>query len=95
MNLLKLFKQDECQFSFPFDGTSEEIYNKMKALIEQKGGSIEGDSTQGEITFKKLIVLIKATYSIINQEISFKIQKNRLNIGCEEIESEIRKALFN
>jgi len=85
-----------CDYQFPFESTSEELYSKMKALVEQKGGSIQGDSANGEITFKRFfMVVIKATYSIANQVISIEIQKNLLNIDCIKIESEIRNALFN
>jgi hypothetical protein len=86
----------KCNYKFPFDCTSEELYSKMKDLMEQKGGSIQGDAVQGTISFDVPIFgHINGIYSIANQEISIEILKKPFLVSCNNIESEIRKALFN
>lgn len=86
----------KCNYQFPFDCTSEELYSKMKALIEQKGGSIHGDAVQGTISFDVPIFgNINGIYSIANQEISIEILEKPFLVSCKKIESEIRNALFN
>lgn len=86
----------KCDYQFPFESTSEELYSKMKALVEQKGGSIQGDSVQGTISFSVPVLGdISGTYSIANQEIYIEILEKPFLVSCKKIESEIRKALFN
>jgi hypothetical protein len=67
----------------------------MKALIEQRGGSIQGDSSQGSISFPSPLGGINGAYSISDYIISIEIQKKPFLISCSKIESEIRNALFN
>ena len=86
----------KCDYQFPFESTSEELFSKMKALIDLNGGTIEGDTVQGTISFDVPIFgHINGIYSIANQEISIEILKKPFLVSCNNIESEIRKALFN
>jgi len=86
----------KCNYQFPFESTTEEVYSKMKDLIELNGGTIQGDAVQGTIRFPVPVLGdISGTYSIANQEIYIEILEKPFLVSCKKIESEIRKSLFN
>lgn len=85
----------KCNFTIPFENSSEEFYLKMKALIERKGGEITEDNQQGNIRFPTIFGIIVGSYLIKGQLITVEITEKPWVIGCPRIESEIKAALLN
>ncbi|GEO08337.1 hypothetical protein [Segetibacter aerophilus] len=78
-----------CQFSIAFSGDAESLIKRAKQQIEQAGGSLLGDATQGSFQGQTPIGSIEGSYNVEGQKISLNITKKPFLLSCSRIEKEL------
>lgn len=76
-------------FTVTFEGSSEELFNKIRDEIINAGGEISNNPSVGSFH----ISAIEGNYSIITQQITIEITHRPFIISCERIEDEVRERL--
>jgi hypothetical protein len=81
-----------CNFSIPFTGSAEDIYNKAKAAVEKQGGTFEGDTTSGTFSIN-VFGTIQGSYAISGQQLDIVIDHKPLLISCSMIEQALKNQI--
>ena len=83
----------ECNFSIEFQGTAEEIVNKVRAQIQRQGGTFNGDASSGSFSVKVIGSTIAGSYTITGSQINITITDKPFFLSCGQIESFLRSQL--
>ncbi len=78
-----------CQFSFEFQGTAQALVDKAKKLIEENGGTFNGDTSKGSFEVKG----VKGRYKISGQTFTVYIDEKPWYVACWLIEKIIKDNL--
>jgi hypothetical protein len=79
----------KCNFSIPFQGSPEDVFNKSKAAVEKQGGSFTGDTSKGNFSIN-VFGAISGTYSITGQQLDIVIEDKPMMIPCSAIENVLK-----
>lgn len=82
-----------CTFTIAFGGSAEDLFQRAKARIEERRGSLDGDATGGEFKIPTPVGPIQGRYAIEGQEIRFDIRRRPMMISCKMIEDRLREML--
>jgi len=79
----------KCNFSIPFSGSAQDIYQKAKAAVEKQGGNFSGDSSGGNFTIN-VFGTITGSYTVSGQQLDIVIEDKPMMIPCGAIESALK-----
>lgn len=79
----------KCQFSIPFTGSAEEVFNNAKSAVEKQGGTFNGNSTTGNFSIQ-VFGTIKGSYQVSGQQLDITIDDKPMMIPCSAIESALK-----
>lgn len=79
----------KCNFSIPFTGSPENVYNKAKSAVEGQGGSFMGNESSGSFSIN-VFGNIKGTYTVSGQELNIEIEEKPMMISCGMIENALK-----
>ena len=79
----------KCNFSIPFSGTAQEVYNKAKAAVEKQGGNFNGNSQSGSFSIN-VFGAISGTYEVSGQHLNIVIEDKPMMIPCGAIENVLK-----
>ena len=79
----------KCNFSIPFSGSAQDIYQKAKAAVEKQGGNFSGDSSGGNFTIN-VFGTITGSYTVSGQQLDIAIEDKPMMIPCGAIESALK-----
>lgn len=82
----------KCQFSIPFTGSADAVYNKAKATVEKGGGSFSGNTEAGSFSLQ-LFGTIAGNYRVVGNNLEITIEEKPMMIGCGMIESALKSQL--
>lgn len=75
-------------FSCTFEGSAEELYKKIKTLVEQHGGTLSGDTVSGSFTVQvPAFGEVKGTYAISGQTVKIHITSKSFFLPCSTIQN--------
>lgn len=81
----------KCDFSIPFGGSAEDLYKKVKRLVEQHHGVIHGDAKSGSFSVPVPVFgTVAGNYSISGQTCKICITQKSFFLACGTIESFIK-----
>lgn len=83
----------KCDFNIAVTDPIEVLIERAKKGIEKKGGSLNGDTTQGNYEIPTQLGKITGDYSVIESDINFIIKSKPVLVSCKKIEDELRKYL--
>jgi len=83
----------KCNFSIGFHEPIEQLINKAKTGITNAGGTFNGNTESGSYTVPSPIGEIAGNYNVAGSSIMFEIISKPMFLGCDRIESELRKYL--
>ena len=84
----------KCNFSIPFSGSPEQVYNKAKAAVEKQGGSFTGDSSGGSFSIN-VFGAISGSYTVSGQMLEISIEDKPMMIPCGAIENVLKSQIGN
>lgn len=76
----------KCDFKVNFSGSAQELFDKVKALIQENNGTVHGGPTSGSFSVRS----ITGTYSVSGQTVRIIITKKPFFISCSLIEKFVR-----
>ena len=82
----------KCNFSIPFSGSAEDIFNRARAAVEKQGGSFTGDATSGKFSIS-VFGTIEGSYSVSGQQLIIDINDKPMMIPCAAIENALKSQL--
>jgi hypothetical protein len=82
----------KCNFSIPFTGTAESVFNRARAAVEKQGGSFTGDSNGGSFHIN-VFGNISGNFTVSGQELHITIEDKPMMIPCNAIESALRNQI--
>ncbi|MDH5180632.1 MAG: hypothetical protein OEZ39_19365 [Gammaproteobacteria bacterium] len=78
-------------FKVEFSGSAEQLFEKLKKLVEDNKGTISGNASEGTVTIPiKVVGTISGTYKISGQICTIHITKKPLLLPCSTIETFIK-----
>ena len=77
-------------FKISFQGSAEELFEKIKKLVQENGGTISGNSSGGSLSVSTPVGKVDADYSVSGQECTITITKKPFLLSCSAIESFIK-----
>lgn len=83
----------DCNFSIPFSGSAEEVYQKAKAAVEKQAGNFSGDHQQGSFDVALMGNRIAGEYMVAGQDLQVTIHEKPFFVPCNAIESFLSKQL--
>jgi hypothetical protein len=81
-----------CNFSIPFTGTADDLFNNLQTQIQNAGGKITGDSTGGSFSLSSPVT-IDGTFTISGQTLAIVITHKPILPTCGQIENYIKSHL--
>lgn len=78
-----------------YEKSTEKLFEKIKTLVKNQNGYINGNHLQGKFEVSSIIGVFKGEYHIKNKTISIKIDKKPFIISTKTIDKEIQKYLSN
>ena len=78
----------ECSFQFKLETAPAETINKVKAKIEQEGGTFNGDDNQGKFSLPTPVGKIEGSYQVTSDELKIDINKKPAFLPCSMLEGE-------
>ncbi len=79
----------KCNFSIPFSGSSQNVFEKAKMAVEKQGGIFNGDHTEGQFSIQ-VFGTITGSYKILGQQLEIRIEDKPMMIPCSAIESALK-----
>ena len=83
----------ECSFKFKIETNPVETIEKVKAKIEQEGGTFNGNENEGTFSLPTPIGVIEGSYHLTSDELKIDITKKPTFLPCSMLESEFKKRL--
>ncbi len=83
----------ECSFKFILQTDPAETIEKVKAKIEQEGGTFNGDETEGTFSLPTPVGVIEGNYQVTVDELTIDITKKPAFLPCSMLEGELKKRL--
>ena len=83
----------ECSFQFKIETNPAETIEKVKAKIEQEGGTFNGDETEGTFSLPTPVGVIEGNYQVTVDELTIDITKKPAFLPCSMLEGELKKRL--
>ena len=83
----------ECSFQFNIETNPAETIEKVKATIEQEGGTFNGDETEGTFSLPTPVGVIEGNYQVTVDELTIDITKKPAFLPCSMLEGELKKRL--
>ena len=83
----------ECSFKFKIEAAPAETIEKVKAKIEQEGGTFNGDETEGTFSLPTPVGAIEGNYQVTVDELTIDITKKPAFLPCSMLEGELKKRL--
>jgi len=83
----------ECSFKFKIEADPAEQIEKVKAKIEQEGGTFNGDENEGTFSLPTPVGVIEGSYQLTAEELKIDITKKPAFLPCSMLESELKKRL--
>jgi len=77
-------------FNVTFSGSATDLFEKVKKMIEDHGGTISGDATAGSFSVPVLHSIVAGTYTVSGQTATITITKRPWILPCKVIESWIK-----
>jgi hypothetical protein len=82
----------KCNFSIPFSGSPEDVFNKAKAAVEKQGGNFSGDSSEGNFSIN-VFGAITGSYSVSGNQLNITIEDKPMMIPCGAIENVLKSQI--
>ena len=82
----------KCNFSIPFTGSADEVYNKAKAAVEKQGGSFNGDNNSGSFSIN-VFGAITGSYNVAGDQLNIMIEDKPMMIPCSAIENVLKSQI--
>lgn len=79
----------KCNFSIPFSGSADEVYNKAKAAVEKQGGNFNGDNNGGSFNIN-VFGNISGSYTVSGNQLDIVIEDKPMMIPCSAIENVLK-----
>ena len=79
----------KCNFSIPFQGSPEDVFNKAKAAVQKQGGNFDGNSSSGNFSIN-VFGTISGTYTVSGQNLEISIEEKPMMIPCSAIENVLK-----
>ncbi len=83
----------DCNFNIPFSGTAESVIHKARTAVEGQGGSLTGDTNNGQFQVSVFGSTIAGMYTISDNQMQVHINDKPFIIPCSTIESFLSKQL--
>jgi len=78
-----------CEFKIPFTGSAQQLVDKARKLVEENGGTFQGDTSKGQFSVKG----VKGRYQIQGQTLIVFIDEKPRIVACWVIEKIIKDNL--
>lgn len=82
-----------CNFTIDCTEPVEQLIDKAQKAIISAKGTFEGDLEKGEFIIPTPIGKIEGNYKVQGASIAFEITDKPMILGCDRIESELKKYL--
>jgi hypothetical protein len=82
----------KCNFSIPFSGSPDEIFNKAKTAVEKQGGRFAGDGNSGNFSIN-VFGTISGSYTVSGNQLDIVIEDKPLMIPCSAIENVLKNQI--
>jgi hypothetical protein len=82
----------KCNFSIPFSGSPEDVFNKAKAAVEKQGGNFSGDSSAGNFSINVFGAII-GSYTVSGNQLNIVIEDKPMMIPCGAIENVLKSQI--
>jgi hypothetical protein len=82
----------KCNFSIPFSGSPEDVFNKAKAAVEKQGGNFSGDSSGGNFSIN-VFGAITGSYTVEGNQLNIVIEDKPMMIPCGAIENVLKSQI--
>jgi len=79
----------KCNFSIPFTGTADDVFNKAKSAVEKQGGSFSGNNSGVNFSIN-VFGTISGTYTVAGQNLDISIDEKPMMIPCSAIENVLK-----
>lgn len=83
----------KCSFQFKLEIAPAETIEKVKAKIEQEGGTFNGDENEGKFSLLTPVGEIEGSYNVTANELKIDITKKPAFLPCSMLEAELKKRL--
>lgn len=83
----------ECSFQIKIEADPAEAIKKVKAKIEQEGGTFNGDENEGKFSLPTPVGVIEGSYQVTADELKIDITKKPVFLPCSMLEAELKKRL--
>lgn len=82
-----------CNFSVPFNGSSQDVLSRARSAVQNQGGVFNGNETGGAFQISVMGSAIRGTYAVSGQNLMINIESKPFLIPCSTIESFLRGQL--
>jgi len=83
----------DCSFKFKIETDPADTIKKVKAKIEQEGGTFNGDENEGNFSLPTPVGEIEGSYHVTADELKIDITKKPTFLPCSMLEGELKKRL--
>lgn len=83
----------DCNFTVPFSGNAEDVFNKVKNAIESQGGICNGDAQKGSFSIEVFGNKIAGDYAVSGNNLSILINEKPFFVPCATIENLLKSKL--
>jgi hypothetical protein len=82
----------KCNFSIPFSGAAEDVFNKARTAVEKQGGTFSGDANSGTFSISVFGTIV-GSYRVEGQQMLIDIEDKPMMIPCAAIENALKSQL--
>jgi hypothetical protein len=82
-----------CNFTIPFSGTAEDVFQKARSAVQNQNGNFNGDSTTGSFDVTVFGNTIAGSYSVSGNEMDIVINSKPFLLSCSMIESYLKSQM--
>lgn len=82
----------KCNFSIPFSGSVDEVFNKAKSAVERQGGIFNGDANEGNFSIN-VFGAISGSYTVSGNQLNIVIEDKPMMIPCSAIENVLKNQI--
>ena len=83
----------KCNFSIPFSGSPEDVFNKAKAAVEKQSGNFNGDASSGNFSIN-VFGNISGSYTVSGNQLDIVIEDKPMMIPCSAIETVLKNQII-
>ncbi len=80
-----------CNFSITFQGSAQDLANKLRTEITKRGGTFDGDATRGTFSIPTPIGKISGSYTISGQALDVTIFNKPMLVSCKTIQDYVEE----